>query len=272
MCQSARACGEVELAVSKLPTRSPSIPLPARRSGVLRRRRMLGPQIVEVGIQLDSPLAFLGGQFVLLEFADLAGPRAYSMVDFHDSTDWLNLIVRRKNGGGVSERLFGGDPIGGAVNVFGPLGSAVFEPHALEDVVCIGGGSGIAGMFSIARSALFHGHLEKHRLHFFFGVRCAADMFYAQELHDLRVDARDGFAATVAFSDAEIEPGLTRRYPLLRFAQGLVHEVAIRDLKDSLTRATTFLAGPPAAVEAGIRELITSARVPPNRIRFDKFS
>ena len=35
---------------------------------------------------------------------------------------------------------------------------------------------------------------------------------------------------------------------------------------------TAYLAGPPPMVESAMRMLMTEARLPPSRIRFDKFS
>jgi len=44
------------------------------------------------------------------------------------------------------------------------------------------GGSGIAGLMSILARASAEGHFARHPGHVFFGVRTAADLFFADEL------------------------------------------------------------------------------------------
>jgi toluene monooxygenase electron transfer component len=53
---------------------------------------------------------------------------------------------------------------------------------------------------------------------------------------------------------------------------GLVHEVAGQALDGKLDGATAYLAGPPPMVDGAMRMLVTQAKMPPNRIRYDKFS
>ena len=44
-------------------------------------------------------MRFEAGQFVVLEFSDLAGGRAYSMVNFDPDVDRIALVLKRKPGG-----------------------------------------------------------------------------------------------------------------------------------------------------------------------------
>lgn len=271
MCQSAAAC-DLRLAVPRMPTAGgPRLAAPSNREAVVSDRRLLTRDIVEVTLSLDAPLSFRAGQFVLLEVAGIAGPRAYSMVDREASAQTLRFVVRRRPGGALTDWILG-DCVGGKVGLFGPLGKAVFDPDTQGDVVCIAGGSGIAGMLSIARSALNHGHLDRHRLDVFFGVRTPRDLFYAGELAQLCEAAGPGLSATVAFSEASTDESLGGRFPLLKFDNGFVHDVALRAKQGALRDATAFLAGPPIAVDAGVRSLLTVARMPLSRIRFDKYS
>jgi toluene monooxygenase electron transfer component len=268
MCQST-ATGDVKLAVIRM--QGAALVKPANRNAVVSVRRELTPEIVEITLSLDEPLSFRAGQFVLLDVPGVAGPRAYSMVNYDAPADALRFIIRRKAGGGFTDWAFA-DCAGSDVRVFGPLGKAVFDPASQEDIVCIAGGSGIAGMLSIASSALAHGHLDAHRLDLFFGVRTSRALFYADELTRLSEAGGPRFSATVAFSEDGADDGLAGRYPFLNFESGFVHEVALRARRDQLKNSTAFLAGPPVAVDAGIRSLLTIARMPLNRIRFDKYS
>jgi len=52
----------------------------------------------------------------------------------------------------------------------------------------------------------------------------------------------------------------------------MVHEVVGRNLPGPAENTMAFLAGPPAMVEATLRVVMLKGRVPPSRIRFDKFT
>jgi toluene monooxygenase electron transfer component len=80
------------------------------------------------------------------------------------------------------------------------------------------------------------------------------------------------FSLTVALSDEEPGPDLSRQWPDVSFATGLVHEVAGRAMAGKYDDTTAYLAGPPPMVESAMHMLMTEARLPPSRIRFDKFS
>jgi len=271
MCQSA-AASDLQLSLPRMHSScDPLLAPPAHRRAVISARRPLAADVAEITLSLDEPLVFLAGQFVLLEADGLPGPRAYSMVNYDAPAKTLRLVIRRKAGGGFSERIFA-DRIGEQVRVFGPLGKAVFDPRTQGDIVCIAGGSGIAGMLSIAKSALVHRHLDEHRLDLFFGVRTARDVFYADELDQLCEAGGPRLSATVAFSEESGDASLGGRYPFLNFESGFVHEVALRAKGGALSHSTAFLAGPPLAVDAGVRGLLTIARMPLTRIRYDKYS
>ena len=92
---------------------------------------------------------FEAGQFVVLETDDLSGGRAYSMVNFDQNAAQVALVLKRKPGGRFSDWLFARGEDEARVEVFGPLGRAVFRPEEGKNFVCIAGGSGIAGMMSI---------------------------------------------------------------------------------------------------------------------------
>jgi toluene monooxygenase electron transfer component len=272
MCQSS-ACGFVDISVSRLsPPGQRGLCRPSHVGGAVGGVRRLNREVMELTIGLDRPIEFAAGQFVLVEFPGVRGHRAYSMVNYGSPARELCLVVRRKLAGRASDWLFDGDPMAERVSIFGPLGKATFEPGSMRDILCVAGGSGIAGMMSIARGALATHHLVAHRMEIFFGVRRADDLFYADELSELRARAPDALGVTVALSEEPAARELRERHPLLGFEQGFVHEVAIRKARGRLDNATAFLAGPPVAVDAGIRGLMGEMKIPFDRIRFDRFS
>src|SRR5262249_42004318 len=144
----------------------------------LRGLRRLTHDVVAFEVEIDRPLDFAAGQFVLLSVPGVRGARAYSMVNFDRQAERLSFVVKKKPGGAVSEWLFGDGVEGATLGLFGPLGRAIFEPTADKHVLCVAGGSGIAGMMSILSRACGEGYFETHDGDVFFGVRTERDAFF----------------------------------------------------------------------------------------------
>ncbi|HZP78345.1 MAG TPA: 2Fe-2S iron-sulfur cluster binding domain-containing protein [Pseudolabrys sp.] len=243
---------------------------PRSRRGVIRDIRALTGDVAHFDLHLSEPMDFQAGQFVVLETEDLAGGRAYSMVNFDDSVDKLALVLKRKPAGGFSEWLFGHRNGEVEVEVFGPLGRAVFHPDDGKDIVCIAGGSGIAGMMSILEHAVRVDHFGRFKGAVFFGVRTLADAFYLEELARYVAVSRGNLEVTVALSHAAAATSTCPNYPLLKLASGMVHEVAARAMEGRCGDVTAYVAGPPVMVDAAIRAMIVSGAAPSD-IRYDKF-
>ena len=55
-------------------------------------------------------------------------------------------------------------------------------------------------------------------------------------------------------------------------ADGFVHDAMARAMTGRFADVLAYLAGPPPMVEAAMRALVVQGKVPPTRIRYDKFS
>lgn len=221
-------------------------------------------------LALAQPLDFEPGQFVLLGADPVPGLRAYSMVE-GAATARPSFIIKRKPGGAMSDWIFDVARPGTALRLFGPLGVATFRPASDGDLFLLAGASGLSMVLSVLEAAGRAGHLGRHRADVVFGVRQAADLFLLDRL------AASGATVTVALS-AAADPAsqdalapLRRAFPEMRFVQGFVHEAATA-LPPSGPATIAFLAGPPPMIDACLRHLIARARIPPGRIRYDKFS
>jgi toluene monooxygenase electron transfer component len=269
MCQCvAQADCALEVGV---PLKGGEAPAPRPLGGVVRERRALTHDVVAVDVDVDEPLDFDAGQFALVTVPGIAGARAYSMVNFDRGARRLAFVIKKKPGGGVSEWLFGGAVEGTRVGLFAPLGHATFQPGLPRHLLCVAGGSGIAGMMSILSLAGQEGHFDTRDGHVFFGVRTARDAFFLDELGGFR--ARHGrLAVTVALSDEDVPPSLSAAHPGLAFARGLVHAVTGERMQGRFGELRAYVAGPPPMVEASLRLLLREARLPPADIRYDKFS
>ena len=156
--------------------------------------------------------------------------------------------------------------------MFGPLGSATFDPMLAKNVLCIAGGSGIAGMMSILARAWRERYFERWRGWVFFGVRTMRDTFFLDELSSFQREFPERVQITVALSDEDVPASAARDWPALGFERGLVHEVTERVMTGKYHDVRAYVAGPPPCVDAAIRVLLLKAKLTTNNIRYDKYS
>jgi toluene monooxygenase electron transfer component len=250
----------------------PGACLPADCGGVLRSPRLLTHDVMAFSVELDDPQDFDAGQFMVIAAAGVEGYRAYSMVNYERGANRLEFVAKRKAGGGFSEWLFTANRDGASLRLFGPLGKATFYPGLSKNVLCIAGGTGVAGMISILSRAVAERSLEEHRAWLFFGVRTLKDAFYLRELSDLRARQPDRLSITVALSDEPVPETAHRDWPGLAFEHGLVHEVTRRAMAGSYRNVRAYVAGPPPAVDAALRVLLLDGKLTADNIRYDKFT
>lgn len=244
---------------------------PAQRTGTIRNIKPLTKDVAQFDLHLSEPMDFEAGQFIVVETPDLPGGRAYSMVNFEKAAcDRVELVLKQKPGGRFSEWLFGERNGEETVTVFGPLGRAVFRPNEDKDIICIAGGSGIAGIMSIIDHAVSTDYFRAHKGAVFFGVRTHEDTFYLGQLAEFVSRSHGNLEVTIALSHETPAGEFHQRYPDLKLANGMVHEVAQKNLGDRAENAIAYIAGPPPMVDGAIRSLLTNG-VPVGSIRYDKF-
>jgi toluene monooxygenase electron transfer component len=272
MCQT-RPLGDCSLRVpANVVEGFPRHTCPTHHNGRIERLDRLTADVLHFDVVLAEPMVFDAGQFVLLRVPGLEGMRAYSMVNYERRSRRLSLVVKRKPGGGFGDWLFEHAVAADTVDVFGPLGRATFHPDEDHDLLMVAGGSGIAGMMSILERATNEGHFDAHKGYVFFGVRTIDDCFYLEQFSRYVDKARGNLEVTIALSEAPPQGPTDGAHPGVRFATGMVHEVCGRAMAGRFTdRMMSYLAGPPPMVDGALRTLISSGKVTPDRIRYDKF-
>jgi toluene monooxygenase electron transfer component len=272
MCQcSAHGDIGIEVASFVYPA-DPGSCLVSARSGKVESVRTLTHDVSAIDVKLDTPCRFDAGQFMAIAAPGVPGMRGYSMVNFAHPAQRIEFVVKKKPGGGFSEWLFSDRAVGAKIDLIGPLGKATFYPGVAKNILCIAGGSGIAGMMSILARACAERHFEQFRGYVFFGVRTMRDAFYLEQLSAFRERFPQTLAITVALSDEDVPASAAEQFPQLCFARGLVHEVAKREMAGKYQDVRAYLAGPPPAVDAAIRVLLLDAKLTTDHIRYDKFS
>ena len=269
-CQSV-ALDDCALEVDHLRPAEAGTPRPATLKGTLRHPCRLTHDVISFDVELESRLVFAAGQFVLIEAPQIDGARAYSIAGFGRDGAQLTLLAKRKPGGRFGEWLFGRGVEGAPLTVFGPLGRAVFDRTIRKNLLCLAGGTGIAGMVSILRRAAAEGHFARFDAHLFFGVRAEWDAFYLEELTAIRRRHPRRISITVALSNEEVPRSLIDAYPELNFGRGLVHEVASPHMQGRFSDLRAYVAGPRPMVDASVRLLLREGRLPAQEILRDRF-
>ena len=244
----------------------------AAMSGSVSSVRPLTHDVTAIDVALDSACDFDAGQFMAVGAPGVPGMRGYSMVNFARRAKTLEFVIKKKPGGGFSEWMFSGKAAGAKLQLLGPLGKATFYPGLAKNILCIAGGSGIAGMMAILSRACQERYFEQYWGYVYFGVRSMKDAFYLDELSAFCKDFPKQIVITVALSDEDVPAAAAAKYPLLKFERGFVHEVAKRDMAGKYQNVRAYLAGPPPAVDAAIRVLLLEAKLTADNIRYDKFS
>jgi toluene monooxygenase electron transfer component len=272
MCQT-RPTADCVLRVPANLVADPSSPTkPMHRRGTIAAVRRLVHDVVEIEITLSRPVTFDAGQFVVLEAPGITGGRAYSMVNWTQDTERLTLVIKQMPGGRFSNWLFSGDVAGAELNVFGPLGAATFRPAEKRNILCIAGGSGVAGMLAILEHARTLSYFREHSGHVFFGVRTLADGFYLDKFSDYVAAAGGKLDVTLALSHEQAASETHPQFPNIRLASGMVTEVMTRAMEGRYDGTVSFIAGPTPMVDEALRLLIRVARQPAAFVRYDKYT
>ena len=270
MCQSA-AVGDCELTFRGKLEAVAEAERPDYHSGEIFGTTLLTADVLQFRVRFARPVPFKPGQFVVMQVDGLAGGRAYSMVNHDRDACELEFIVKRFPGGGFSEWIFAESRDDAQVRVFGSLGLATLSADDSRDLVCITGGSGIAGIVALLAAAIDDGYFERHRGKLYFGVRSWQDFFFRERLQQLREKSDNRLDIIVAFSDAEVPADASSQVPGIEFLQGFITPLAMQQIGTEYADQLFFLAGPPAMVDDAIRQLVMELGCPVDRIRYDKF-
>lgn len=239
---------------------------PRRFAAELCEIRDLTHDIREFRLRDDNPAGFLPGQYALLDLPGVGSVRAYSMSNIGNAQGIWDFIVRKVPNGAGSRALFEGLKVGDRVHVDGPYGLAYLRTDVLRQVICIGGGSGLAPMLSIARGFAVDPAMQDVHLKFFYGARAPRDLCGEQELRAL-----PGFGDRIQFIPAlsEVEAAIAAGWS---GHTGFIHQVVKETLPlTEIQEAEFYTCGPPPMINAVMQMLAGECKVPAERIHYDSF-
>jgi propane monooxygenase reductase subunit len=208
---------------------------------------------------VDPPeMNFIPGQYAELYIPGTEVHRAYSMANTPQSDERAEFIIKVYPGGRFSGLLDGVLKVGDRMKMRVPFGVFSLREKSEGDVIFIGGGSGMAPIWSILNHMAEKGIERKAT--YYYGARTKKDLFYLEEVKELAERLPGEFRFVPALSEPDDWDGET----------GLITDVVNR-LEDDLSGTEAYLAGPPPMIDAAIPVLMKKG-VDEDDIFYDKFT
>ncbi|MFJ6379928.1 globin domain-containing protein [Kitasatospora sp. NPDC092039] len=224
--------------------------------GEIVRHERRTRDVAAITVRPDQAYPFRAGQYAALEtpwwprvwrhYSFAAAPRPDGLLTFH---------VKAVQAGWVSNALVHRAAPGDVLRLGPATGSMTVDHAAGPDLLCLGGGTGIAPIRALVEEAVAHG-ASGRRVEVFYGARRAEELYELAALREL----------------AAPHPWLTVR-PVLS-GGGAAGGLLTGELPEVVGRfgpwagREAVLSGPPAMVHRGVGVLVR-AGVPAERIRHD---
>jgi len=204
---------------------------------------------------------FRAGQYVNL-FINIDGvltSRPYSISSSPTHIEYLDLTVRRKEGGFVSNYLADKVKVGDEFETTGPAGQFYYEPLIDgKNLVFLAGGSGITPFMSILREVVDR-KLDLN-IWLIYGSRVPSDVIFAKELEEIARRHRRVRYSTVISEPPKSWEGLC----------GFLNKDIISEQVETVEGKTFYICGPQAMYAFCEREL-ESLKIPRRKIRRESY-
>lgn len=213
-----------------------------------------------LALEGDERLQFHAGQYIDIQIPGSGHKRSFSMANTPARGDRLEFMIKVYPGGKFSSLLDGRLAPGQQLQIKGPYGAFILREHSDADLIFIGGGAGMAPIWSLLSSIAERG-IER-RIAYYYGARTRADLFHLNELESISQRLPD-----FRFIPGVSEPAAGDEW---NGESGLITDIVDR-LEGDLSDSEAYLCGPPPMVEAAI-PMLSAHGVPEARIFYDKFT
>ena len=238
--------------------------IPAKKlMGKVAAIEPLTHDIQRFDIALDEPMEFRAGQYADLSIPGSNVTRSYSMANSPSEQNTLSFIIKVYPDGAFSDLLKNDISVGDPMYVEGPFGTSFRNPNHDGPTLLVGGGSGMAPLWSILNDIAETDPSRSVR--FYYGARSKADLFYLDEIASLAENLQD----------FEFIPALSEQTDVDQWdgAQGFIHERVASGYADSGKNITldAYACGPPPMVEA-VLPVFQKIGIDADNIHLDKFT
>ena len=218
-----------------------------------------GSEIVEVAVQLPTPIDFHPGQYFDWTIPTKGVKRTFSAASAPES-ELLRFHVRIYPDGIASSYVRDVLRVGDVVEVTGPFGHFALSDNIHRPAIFVAGGTGFAPIRSILEAAI--GRKDPRSVRLFYGAR-TADTLYCSTDADRWREVLPDFQFYPALSDEPTECGID-------VFTGNVTDLLERELGGEVFGAEAYLCGPPPMIDAAI-DVLLSKGMDKEDIFYDKF-
>jgi toluene monooxygenase electron transfer component len=238
---------------------------PKRFKATFIERRDLTSDLAEFKFKSDDSADFMAAQYVMFSMPGVNADRAYSMSNISNKEGYWHFIIKKMPNGQASSFLFDELEKGDSLDLDGPYGLAYLNPKIDRNVVCIGGGSGLSPIMSVARTIISDKQFDGQTVTLFYGGRGPKDICTPELVEEIE-NSNNRITCHNATSDPELsaEHGWDGEVCF-------VHELVKNTLGESLPEYEFYFCGPPPMTEAVQRMLMIDYKVPFDQIHFDRF-
>lgn len=214
---------------------------------------------------LEHLPAFRPGQYLSFceEVSGVSVTRPYSISSSPaDAVEqgFIEVTVRRKEGGFFTEHIWRNWEVGSRVECSGPAGTFCYEPlRDPEEIICLAGGCGVTPFKSMIKDAVET--KSGPRVLLLYGIRKPGDGIFKEELEQL-ASASEG-RARVVFVCSEPEGGWSG-------PTGFLSADLIREQAGGVDGKALFICGPPAMYQFLEKE-VEKLGLPRRRVRREVF-
>jgi len=230
---------------------------------VVTAARMLTHDTREIRLRLVEPeeIDFKPGQYVQVQVPGQSPPvyRAYSVSSPPHEKNDIELVVRLIPGGLGSTYLHNVQ-VDDEVTFTGPYGEFILDEGADTEIICVGGGCGMAPMKSIIH--YLYNRSPDRKCTLYFGARTTADLLYYEEFSELAKDLPN-FRVHFALS----EPG--EQDADWGGETGFIHLSVAKHCPEAGPRQA-FLCGPEPMIDATMK-VLQDKELAEDQVFYDKF-
>jgi Na+-transporting NADH:ubiquinone oxidoreductase subunit F len=230
---------------------------------IVQSTRNVTYDIKEIRFELEDPeeISQRPGQYVQVQIPTPEGPvyRAYSISSPSSAKKIVELNVRLVPNGLGSAYLHGLE-LNDYVSFTGPYGEFRLDEDPSTEIVCVGGGAGMAPMKNIIHS--IYERWPNRSCWLFFGCRGTRDVFYLDKYRQL-AKQYPSFKIKYALSDP------VPANEEWEDEKGFIHLAVDKYLEPGVARKA-FLCGPPPMIDAVTRILMDKG-LKSSDIFYDKF-
>lgn len=217
--------------------------------------------IKQVVLKLDKPssIKFKAGQYVQFKIPETDEFRAYSIASVPSQDDRLELLVRFVPSGLCSTYIHEVLDINDKIVITGPFGDFYLRDELVRDIICIGGGCGMAPIRSILLDLA-----EKNmpcKVMYFFGARSKKDLFFTEFLSGLQ-NKYPNFKYIPVLSEPKPQDNWEGE-------TGFVTQAVEKYVLEG-PGAEAYLCGPPPMIDASVK-VLTKKGIKEIHIYYDKF-